>query len=127
MRKANTVLNTALEGPITSPTKRYICKLADEAERLNTHHILHEREVDNLRQIFQKRKAQTKGKRAILKGQFLISTEELMSQVVEAEAATAASQMSKKAAQPQMDKVTIEEMDDLDEEEAYDSDLDELG
>jgi hypothetical protein len=47
--------------------------------------------------------------------------------VVQAEAATAASQKLKKPAQPQMDKVAIEEMNDLNEEESYDSDLDELG
>jgi hypothetical protein len=35
--------------------------------------------------------------------------------------------MSKKVAQPPLDKVAIEEIDDLDEEEPYDSDLDELG
>jgi hypothetical protein len=121
------VLSTALnQGILNTPTKRYIHKLADETERLNTHYILQKREVDNLRNITQKRRAQ-KGKRAILKGQFHVSTDELRSQVIEAEAATAASKKSKKVAQPPLNKVAIEEMDELDEEEPYDSDLDELG
>jgi hypothetical protein len=57
--KANTVLNTALEsvhGILNTPTTR---KLADKTEQLNTQHFLHEKEVENLRSIIQKHKAQT--------------------------------------------------------------------
>jgi ribosomal protein L12E/L44/L45/RPP1/RPP2 len=66
-----------------------------------------------------------------LKGQFHISTEELRSQVAEAEAATTAaaiataSQRSRRMPRP-IDKATIEEIDEESEEEPYDSDLDEL-
>jgi len=125
------VLSTALEsvsGVLNTPTTRYIRRLADETERLNTRHFLHEREVDNLRSIIQKRRAQTKGKRAILKGQFHISTKELRSQVVEAEAATAASQKSKTTTVPlHTNEVISTQIDEEDEEEEYESDLDELG
>jgi hypothetical protein len=122
------MLSTALnQGVLNTPTKRYIYKLADEAERLNTRHILQQRETENLRSIIQKRRAQNKGKRAILKGQFHISTEELRSQVVEAEAATAASQKSKKSTTSFTATAVIEDIDEDDEEELYDSDLDELG
>jgi hypothetical protein len=127
LQKANSVLSKALnEDILNTPTKSYIHKLVDETEQLNTHYILQKREVENLHNITQKRRAQ-KGKRAILKGQFHVSTDELRSQVIEAEAATAASKKSKTVAQPLTDKVTIEEMDELDEEELYNSDLDELG
>jgi hypothetical protein len=78
-----------------------------------------------LHNIIQKRRKQKKGKRAVLKGQFHISTEELRSQVAEAEAATA-SQRSKRTPRL-MDKATIEEIDEESEEEPYDSDIDELG
>ncbi|OAF61783.1 hypothetical protein VC83_01450 [Pseudogymnoascus destructans] len=44
--------------------------------------------ADNLRSIMQSRRAQSKRKRAILKGQFHRTTEELRSQVIEAEEAT---------------------------------------
>jgi tRNA C32,U32 (ribose-2'-O)-methylase TrmJ len=63
------VLSTALnQGVLNIPTKRYINKLADETERLNTRNTLQKRECNNLRSIIQKRRAQNKGKRAILKG-----------------------------------------------------------
>jgi hypothetical protein len=128
LQKANSVLSKAInEGILNTPTKSYIHKLADETERLNTHYILQKRETDNLRSIIQKRRALNKGKRAVLKGQFHISTEELRSQVVEAEATTAASQKSKKPATPQLTEPVIEELDEEVMEEAYDSDLDELG
>ena len=91
------------------------------------HKLIQKRETENLRSIIKKRKAPNKGKRVILKGQFHISTEELMAQVVEAEAATATSKKSKKSAQSLADKAAIEELDEEDIEEPYDSDLDELG
>ena len=125
------MLSTALKsvkGVLNTPTTRYIRKLVDETERLNTRHFLHEREVDNLRSIIQKRREQTKGKRAILKGQYHISTEDLRSQVVEAEAATtAASQKSKTTTVPlHTNGVISTQIDEEDEEEEYDSEIDEL-
>ena len=95
------MLLKALNEPLNSPTKRYIHKLADETEKPNTRYILQQRETDNLRNIIQKRRAQNKGKRAVLKGQFHISTQELQSQVAEAEAATATSKKSKISTTPQ--------------------------
>ena len=130
LQKANSMLSKALnEGILNTPTKSYIHKLADETERLNTHYILQKRETDNLRSIIQKRRASNKGKRAVLNGQFHVSTEELRSQVIEAEAATtAASQKSKILATPHLIKPIIMELDEEDEEEQlYDDDFDELG
>ena len=128
--KANTVLSTTISqsSALNTPTKRYINKLADETERLNTRNTLQKRECDNLRSIIQKRRVHNKGKRAVLKGQFHISTEELRSQVVEAEAATAtatASQRPRTTPRP-INEAIIEEIDEENEEELYDSDLDEL-
>ncbi|KFY89755.1 hypothetical protein V498_06304 [Pseudogymnoascus sp. VKM F-4517 (FW-2822)] len=83
-------------------------------------------------------RVQNKGKRAVLKGHFHISTEALQSQVVEAEAATAAaSQRSRTTPRPityltditprlTLEEAIIEEIDEESEEELYDSDLDEL-
>ncbi|KFZ15981.1 hypothetical protein V501_02472 [Pseudogymnoascus sp. VKM F-4519 (FW-2642)] len=132
LHKANTVLlKTLNQGVLNTPTKRYIHKLADEAKRLNTRNTLQQRETANLRSIIQKRRTQNKGKRAVLKGQFHISTEELRSQVVEAEAATAtatatASQRPRTTPRP-INEATIEEIDEASEEESEDDDIDELG
>ena len=90
LRKANITLATALQARtvLNTPTTRYIQKLADETEQQNTHNFLQQCEVDNLRAIIQTRRKQNKGKRAVLKGHFHISTENLRSQVVAAEEAT---------------------------------------
>lgn len=102
-----------------TPTRRYIRKLANATKRLNTHYILQQRDADNLQSIIQARKTQSKGKQAILKGQFHISTEKLRSQVVAVEEATQqkASTTSNTAAHnaviEQSDEETIKE--DLEE------------
>ncbi|KFZ19103.1 hypothetical protein V501_00818 [Pseudogymnoascus sp. VKM F-4519 (FW-2642)] len=131
LHKANTVLCTTISrsSALNTPIKRYINKLADETERLNTRNTLRKRETDNLRLIIQKRRTQNKGKRAVLKGQFHISTEELQSQVIEAEAATAtatASQRPRTTPRP-INEATIEEIDEESEEEPSEDDIDELG
>ena len=127
LHKANTVLSATISrGVLNTPTKRYIYKLADETEKLNTRHILQQRETDNLRSIIQKRRAQNKGKRAVLKNQFHISTKELRSQVAEAEAATTATSQKSKISTPQVITSIIGLIDDESDEEMYDSDLDEL-
>jgi hypothetical protein len=102
--------------------------LANETERLNTQSIIQQRETDNLRAIIQTRRTCTKGKRAILKGHFHVSTEELRSQVVEAEEATtqkAIKQGSTTTKQPKK-VVLIDSEVEEDIEELYDSDIDEL-
>jgi uncharacterized protein (DUF3084 family) len=122
------VLSTALnQGVLNTPTKRYIHKLADETERLNTRNTLQKRECDNLRSIIQKRRTQNKGKRAVLKGQFHISTEELRLQVVEAEAATATASQRPRTTPRPINEAIIEEIDEESEEEPLEDDIDELG
>ncbi|PQM43923.1 hypothetical protein VE01_10819 [Pseudogymnoascus verrucosus] len=128
LQKANSVLSTALnQGVLNTPTKRYIHKLADETERLNTRNTLQKRECDNLRSIIQKRRTQNKGKRAVLKGQFHISTEELRLQVVEAEAATATASQRPRTTPRPINEAIIEEIDEESEEEPLEDDIDELG
>jgi uncharacterized protein (DUF3084 family) len=112
---------------LNTPTKRYIHKLADESERLNTRNILQKRECNNLRSIIQKRRTQNKGKRAVLKGQFHISTEELRLQVIEAEAATAAASQRPRTTLRPINEAIIEEIDEESEEEPSEDDIDELG
>ena len=124
LRKANTVLSTTLEARtvLNSPTTRYIRKLADATERLNTRNFLQQRDADNLRLIMQTRKTQHKSKRAILKGQYHISTEELRSQVVQAEEATRqkATAMSSIATHNAIIEQNNEETIEEDSEELYD-------
>ncbi|KFY80087.1 hypothetical protein V499_01015 [Pseudogymnoascus sp. VKM F-103] len=130
LQKANSMLSSTIsQSVLNTPTKRYINKLADESERLNTRNALQKRECDNLRSIIQKRRAQNKGKRAVLKGQFHISTLELQSQVIEAEAATQRSRISKTPQPTSIVNLTnseSEEESEESEEELSDDDVDEL-
>ena len=86
------MLKTTLQSCIAlnSPTTRYIQKLSDETERLNTRDIIRKRETENLRVIIKTRKESKKGKRAVLRGYFYISIEELYIAVVTAENETRA-------------------------------------
>ena len=92
LHQANQVLKTTLQSCIAlnSLTTRYIQKLADETKRLNTRDIIRKRETENLRAIIKTRKERKKGKQAVLKGHFCISTEELHIAVVTAENETRA-------------------------------------
>src|SRR5258705_6622256 len=122
MPKANTVLSTVLEARtvLNTPTTRYSQKLANATERLNTQNFLQQRDADNLRAIIQTRRTQQKGKRAILKGQFHISTEELRSQVEQAEEAT---RQRATATSSTATPITIIEQND---EETIEEDLEEV-
>src|ERR1700710_2017183 len=69
----------------STPVRKYIRKLALGTEQLRAKSIVHQHDANNLRSIIKKRTTRTKGKRVILKGQFLISTQELLKEVQEAE------------------------------------------
>jgi hypothetical protein len=99
LRRANELLKSVVKpsAVLNTPTSRYIEKLADETERLNTRNILQQRETENLRSIIKTRRARKKGKRAILQGVFHISTAEICGSVVAAEAETAARSKKGKA------------------------------
>jgi hypothetical protein len=92
LHRANEVLRDELEAMgLESPTARYIRKLADETERLSTQHIIQKRDTDNLCAILTRRRTRQSGKRAALAGHFHITDPGLLSQVQEAEEATASS------------------------------------
>jgi hypothetical protein len=90
LHQGNQVLETALKAQtvLNTPVTRYVRKLAEETERLNTRDTIRKRETENLRAIIKTRKERKKGKRLALKGQFHISTEELRAAVVAAEKET---------------------------------------
>jgi hypothetical protein len=127
LHQANQVLKTALQARtvLNTPTTRYVQKLADETERLNTRDTIRKRETENLRAIIKTRKERKKGKRAVLKGQFHISTEELRTGVVAAEKETKA-RVGKKGKKKGKDisyEVESEEEVEEDIQEEIDSDI----
>ncbi|KFY10404.1 hypothetical protein V492_05041 [Pseudogymnoascus sp. VKM F-4246] len=76
--------------------------------------------------VIEKRRTQNKGKRAVLKGQFHISTEEPQLQVAEAEEATATASQRPRTTPRLNYRSIIEEIDEESDGEPYDSNLDEL-
>jgi hypothetical protein len=131
LQRANAALNRVLEARevLNTPTTRYIQKLANETERLNTQSIIQQHETDNLQAIIQTRRTCMKGKRAVLKGKFHVSTEELHDAVVAAEEETAGKtrKSGNRKGKQALNMVAIDIDVEEDIEEEYDSDIDELG
>ena len=98
-----------------TPITRYVTHLADETERLTAHHIIRQRDTDNLRAIIQARKIRKTGKQIVLAGHFHISTKELQEAVASAEEVTA----SRKKGGKKKDKETTQSIDNaLDDNES---------
>lgn len=124
LNRANEVLRDDLAvAVLESPTKQYIRNLADETERLSTCHIIQQRDLNNLRAILTSRKTRKSGKRAVLAGEFLITQPELLSQVQDAEEATASNsrRRSGRATQAGGLRTGVEEDDQDDEWEDFEA------
>ena len=89
LRNANTIFKEALSNTaIASPIKKHARQLSSVAERLHAENSILRHENTELKQIINKRKERTCGKRVILKGKVIITTEEVQRQLMEAERAT---------------------------------------
>ena len=89
LRSANeALLNNIKAGILDTSTHAYIPKLASLCENLRASNILIQHYNEELTKIVKKRKVMAQGKRAILKDQILITTEELYEKVKGSEEAT---------------------------------------
>jgi len=79
LRTANRALVTNLgSGTLNTPTKNYITKLTSLSEQLRAHNIVAERNYTEALKIIHERKERTSGKRHVLKGHVVITTEEML-------------------------------------------------
>ena len=85
LQEANKLLNTAVKEVVNTPVRKYIQNLTSATEKLRAQNIIHQQDAVNLRAVLKARVTRRKGKRAVLKGHFHISTAELRDAVFEAE------------------------------------------
>ena len=99
LRESNRVFNESISTLISTPTRRYASRMTTLLEKQTTKVILLEKELQEARELAQKRKKRT-GKRIKLEGEFVFSTASVLKIVEEAEAATLAKKKGKKAQLP---------------------------
>jgi len=86
---ANTAFKDALRHTtLPSPVKKHGRKLSGIAERLHANNTILRRENAELKKVIKTRKERLSGKRIILKGQIVVSTEEIARKLADAERAT---------------------------------------
>ena len=99
LRDSNRVFNEAISTILSTPTRRYASRMTTLVEKQTTKVILLERELNEARELAQKRKKRTR-KRIKLEGEFVYSTATVLKIVEEAEAATIAKKKGKKRQLP---------------------------
>jgi hypothetical protein len=75
----------------------HVCRLSGISERLQAQKHIFGKELDEIKAIHAKRKERASGKHLILKGQFVVSTEEIQKALEEVEKATLSKKKKKKA------------------------------
>ena len=89
LRNTNTIFKEELSNTtLASPVKRHARQLSRVAEKLHAENSILRHENLELKQLINKRKERMSGKRLILKGKVIISTEEVHRKLIEAESAT---------------------------------------
>ncbi len=81
--------------PLKSSAKKYLKKVVDCVELLQTQHTIAQKEIQQLKELVEGRKRQQAGKRLVLKDKILVTTQELVDQIRAAEATTAAKKRKK--------------------------------
>ena len=99
---ANTALNdlVRLNQSLHTPARKFISRLATTAEWLLVENAILKHELKKCQDMLGARKAREKGKRLVLKGKIVISTEEILKAIEEAEEATAAKKQKKTTGRP---------------------------
>src|SRR5436190_22252534 len=99
LHSANRALKDLLfiKEPLQSPARKYIPRLPSTAEWLLAENVILKLELKNIKTLLNDRKTRKTGKRLILKGRIVISTNEVLTLFEEAEAAT---QNKKKTGRP---------------------------
>jgi hypothetical protein len=117
LHSANKAFNDALvNNSLATPLRQHGRRLSGIAEQLHASNVLLRKENSELKQVLSKRTERLSGKRLILKGQFIATTEVLQAKLAAAEHST----KQKKAKKPQkkvVSRVEITETEDEDTDE----------
>lgn len=97
LHRTNTALMEIIaKADLDSPIRNSVRRGLGFSERLHADKTILQRENRELRELISTRKERTSGKRVILKGKFIVSTEEVYAELAKAEALTEAKQRKKK-------------------------------
>jgi hypothetical protein len=114
LRSANIAFNTALfNANIATPIRKHGRRLSGIAEHLHADNSILHRENRELKNVITTRKERLSGKRIILKGKIVVSTEEIHKKLADAERATR-ERKTKSRRKNQSIAVQEEEVDDHD-------------
>lgn len=81
---------------IDSPTRRYISRLADTSEALNTHNSILQKQIIEKEEVLKQRRIRKSGKRVVVGDEVVMSTEKIRSAVAKAEAEAERKQTARK-------------------------------
>ena len=92
LHAATTVLNDLVrtKQALHTPARKFIPRLASTTERLLAENAILKLELQQTKAVLGSRKVRASGKRLVLKGKIVISTDEILKAIEEAEAATQA-------------------------------------
>jgi hypothetical protein len=97
LHETNTALKQIIaESDLNSPVRNSLRRALGFSEQLHAANSILKHENKELRELIRTRKEHESGKRVILKGKFIVSTEEVYAKLAEAEALTEAKQSKKK-------------------------------
>jgi hypothetical protein len=115
IRRANEeLLETVQEATnLPSPAKRYIRRLTSTLEKSNSERTLLRKENKEQRELLERRKERTKGKRIAIKGKFVFNTREIL-EIVEKAEAEASTKKSRKRRRTTSPPLEIEDEEDKD-------------
>ena len=127
LRNANATFKQVLSNTaLASPIRKHARRLSSVAEKLHAQNSILSHENAELKQLINKRKERMSGKRLVLKGKFVVSTEEVYQKLMEAERAT--KERKKKTPKRKRQGASIgTEVDEEVIEENADDELEEIG
>lgn len=86
LRQKNALLNSiVLESNIASPARRYISRVSEVAEKDQTKNAILEKQLKEQSVLLKRRREAKKGKKVVLKGQYSLSSQEIVEGVEKAE------------------------------------------
>lgn len=86
LKQKNALLNSiVLESNIASPARRYISRVSEVAEKEQTKNAILEKQLKEQSVLLKRRREAKKGKIVVLKGQYSLSSQEIVEVVEKAE------------------------------------------
>ncbi|KAI9773651.1 MAG: hypothetical protein M1840_006925 [Geoglossum simile] len=108
LRAANTAFNACIDdgNPLDTPARKYAKGLTKATKRLAVQVAILRKERNDQKEVLSKRRKQRSGKKAVIKGHFILTTAEIRDQVIAAELETLHKKACKEAPKKRKQQVT---------------------